>query len=457
MGPVQIAELRTTVSSSEEEMLVAEAVLHLISGADPATESFDASPAGVAKMLADEGLLNYMNKALALIGEDSPAMHKNVAEARAIQDSMGDTFSYGGMRSESLACSNFAVYVKNFIKYYDADLAAKGKKAPVLPAIQRKPLSQPPAQKDSLDNAVEESKKQGESKQQSKSQPNLRVGDNRDLKERTAFHSQTVDGVLKRTTFMHALSTYPTAIAVTISSRTETTMPRSNQGPAPGSYNLPDEEKSKFKATAKYSFGACSRFGLGMSPTKQQPGPGQYNPKDPSLCADTKVGFGTSVRQKINSAAQANPGPGAYENRSTVGGGIMFTARGRHPTSYMRSRSLPGPGAYTPAIGAAYGTSPKCGFGTSTRGEFAAGSRGMPGPGTYEMQNFKCMGKDSKKFSATSRRRMHDLNSYVTPGPGTYNAHFTSFGHPGATSCAFVDTKYTERDQMFKARAHQTA
>merc|ERR1711972_440057 len=107
----------------------------------------------------------------------------------------------------------------------------------------------------------------------------------------------------------------------------------------------------------------------------------------------------------------------------------MFTARGRHPTSYMRSRSMPGPGAYTPATQGVYNSPPKCGFGTSTRGDFAGGaSRGMPGPGTYEMQSWKCMGRDSAKYSATSRRRMHDLNSYVTPGPGTYNAHSPVFG-----------------------------
>lgn len=309
-------------------------------------------------------------------------------------------------------------------------------------------IPEKPAPKDSLDAAVEDSKRLP-SPGQSKSMVNLRVGDHKDLKERTAFHSQTFDGVLKRTTFMHSVSTYPSSPHISIASKTEVTMPSSNQGPAPGSYNLPDEEKSKFKATAKYSFGAGTRFGLGASPTKQMPGPGQYNPKDPSLYVDTKVGFGTSVRGKGNSAAQANPGPGAYENKSTVGGGLMFTARGRHPTSYMRSRSLPGPGAYTPAHGAAYQTSPKCGFGTSVRGDFVGGAaRGQPGPGTYEMQNFKCMGKDSKKFSATSRRRMHDLNSYVTPGPGTYNAHMTSFGHPGATSCEFVDRKYRERDAL---------
>jgi len=267
-----------------------------------------------------------------------------------------------------------------------------------------------------------------------------------DLKARTMFSMSTTDGVLKRTTFIHKISGYTSAPEITIGSRGGSMFMRSGVSPSPGSYNLPDDEKSKFKTTTKFSFGGGSRFGLGQSPSKMQPGPGAYNPKDPSLGVDTKVGFGTSVRNKGQPSSQANPGPGAYENRSTVGGGMMFTARGRHPQSYMRSRSLPGPGAYTPVITGAYQTSPKCGFGTSVRGEFGGPGGRMPGPGTYEMQNFKCLGKDSAKFSATSRRRMHDLNSYVTPGPGTYNAHATSFGSPGAYSCRHVDEGYATRN-----------
>merc|ERR1719491_10428 len=109
---------------------------------------------------------------------------------------------------------------------------------------------------------------------------------------------------------------------------------------------------------------------------------------------------------------------------------------------------MPGPGAYSPTTISVYQTSPKCGFGTSTRGEFGTKSRmaAQPGPGAYELQNFKCMGKDSVKYSATSRRRMHDLNSYVTPGPGTYNSHATSFGSPGAHSCKMTDEGYKLRN-----------
>jgi hypothetical protein len=281
----------------------------------------------------------------------------------------------------------------------------------------------------------------------SPSSPAKSPGGGEDLKARTMFSQSTTDGVLKRTTFIHKLSNYHSAPEITIASRTEGMFTRSQQGPSPGSYNLPHDEKSKFKTVPRYSFGGSSRFGLGASPSKQQPGPGAYNPRDPALLVDTKVGFGTSVRNKGVPSSQANPGPGAYESRNTVGGGLMFTAMGRHPTSYMRSRSLPGPGAYTPTLTGAYQTSPKCGFGTSTRGDFTGGnSRGQPGPGTYEMQNWKRVGSDSSKFSATSRRKMHDLNSYVTPGPGTYNAHATSFGSPGAYSCRHVDEGYTARN-----------
>lgn len=129
----------------------------------------------------------------------------------------------------------------------------------------------------------------------------------------------------------------------------------------------------------------------------------------------------------------SNPGPGAYELRTLVGSGLMFTARGRNPASYMvRSRSMPGPGAYTPSLSSVYETSPKCGFGTSSRdAEFARARRAVanPGPGTYEVHTYKTIGRDAAKYSATSRRQVHDLESYLTPGPGTYNAHITSFGY----------------------------
>jgi len=256
------------------------------------------------------------------------------------------------------------------------------------------------------------------------------LGSYADLKAKTAFAGATTDGVLKRTTYITQLSTYRSGPKITIASRGNNVFMRSSQSPAPGTYNLPPDEKNKYKKPPAFSFGGNSRFGLGESPSKKAPGPGAYNPVDPALVCDTKVGFGTAVRGRGALVAQACPGPGAYEYRSVLGQGKMFTAGGRHPTSYMRARSLPGPGAYNPNNNMAYTTTPKVGFGTSTRDD--AGGRSalaMPGPGTYELQNFKATGCYAPKFSATSRRRLHDLNSYTTPGPGAYNSHATSFGY----------------------------
>lgn len=251
-----------------------------------------------------------------------------------------------------------------------------------------------------------------------------------DLKRKTEFSSMTTDGVLKRATYMTSCSNFKSGAKYTFGQKGPNIFMKSSCSPAPGTYNLANEEKSKYKAPPKFSFGGGSRFGLGENPTKKAPGPGAYNPKDPNLTAP-KVGFGAGGSSRGLPLPEANPGPGAYESRSCMGRGLMFTARGRHPVSYMRARSLPGPGAYNPSTDSVFLASPKCGFGTSTRTDVAGAARNlvMPGPGTYEMQQAKALGKDGPKYSATSRRRVHDLNSYVTPGPGTYNAHTTSFGY----------------------------
>eukprot|EP00927_Polykrikos_kofoidii_P057244 TRINITY_DN51364_c0_g1_i1.p1 TRINITY_DN51364_c0_g1~~TRINITY_DN51364_c0_g1_i1.p1 ORF type:complete len:461 (-),score=80.46 TRINITY_DN51364_c0_g1_i1:61-1386(-) len=301
------------------------------------------------------------------------------------------------------------------------------------------PTNEGPAQQPGHEEEIDENGDTGQDhgdnapmKPPPKSRSTPALGSYGDLKEKTYFSGATTEGVLKRTTYMTQVSTFRSGPKYTLASRGQSMFLRSSATPAPGTYNLPDETKSKYKGVPQFSFGGVSRFGLGESPNKKQPGPGAYNPRDPTLHVEAKVGFGTAVRGRGSLVAQANPGPGAYEQKSGIGnGGKMFTAGGRHPTSYMRARSLPGPGAYNPSQGATLQSPPKCGFGTSTRDDVGGRARNlaMPGPGAYELQNFKSVGADAPKFSATSRRKMHDLNSYVTPGPGTYNSHVTSFGY----------------------------
>jgi hypothetical protein len=258
------------------------------------------------------------------------------------------------------------------------------------------------------------------------------LGSYDDLKQKTAFTNTTMDGVKKDKTFMSSTSNFRSLPKYSFGVRVAgNSFIKGNETPAPGTYNMPNDEKSRYKTVPRYSFGGGSRFGMAQSPAKKQPGPGAYQPYDPTLHTAMQVGFGTGMRSKAPLSAQANPGPGAYENRSGMGQGLMFTARGRFVAGMARSKSQPGPGAYTPSFNSAYSTPPKCGFGTSTRSDLASAAKSAfaPGPGTYEMQSAKAMGTDAPKYSATSRRRHHDLNSYVTPGPGSYNSHTTSFGY----------------------------
>lgn len=255
------------------------------------------------------------------------------------------------------------------------------------------------------------------------------LGSYNDLRSKTAFSSVTTDGVNKNPPSMRNFSNFRTGPKFSLGTKLPSSFIRSSSTPAPGAYSLPgDDNSAKYRTEPRFSFGGCARFGLAQSPAKQMPGPGTYNPKDPTLSMTPKVGFGSGARAKVALTSQHNPGPGAYEARSSLGNGRMFTAGGRHPVNHTRSRSQPGPGAYTPSMRSVKEASPMCGFGTSLRGGVAGARAGQaPGPGSYEMQSFRGTGSDAPKYSTSSRHRLIDLNSYVTPGPGSYNAHITSF------------------------------
>lgn len=265
--------------------------------------------------------------------------------------------------------------------------------------------------------------------QSTPSSPNRSL-DYKDLKKKTEFGASTTLGVMVRKggpgphTFMSSVSNFKTGAKYSFGVRGEISfMKKATGGPAPGAYNLP-ADKPNVKSQPKFSFGGESRFGLAQNPAKHSPGPGAYNARDPSW-VQPKVGFGTGPRSKPDLKAQECPGPGAYEFRTSLGQGRAFTAGRRHKTSYERSRSQPGPGAYNPNH-SALESSQKFGFGTSTRASLKGPDN--PGPGTYEMQNVKGTGTDCPKYSCTSRRRVQDLSSYITPAPGSYNSHISSFG-----------------------------
>lgn len=126
----------------------------------------------------------------------------------------------------------------------------------------------------------------------------------------------TVEGVVKGPTFMVAHSKWRTSPKWSMVPRGASLM-RASSAPAPGTYDLPSTEKTKFKTGPRFGFGVGSRFGLDDVPVgKHTPGPAAYKPKDPSLVVGTKVGFGTSIRQGMGGTTSGLiPGPGAYEQK----------------------------------------------------------------------------------------------------------------------------------------------
>lgn len=144
--------------------------------------------------------------------------------------------------------------------------------------------------------------------------------------EMSSFSGATSNGVLKRTTYLTSISSFRSTPKFSFGQKGNTIPLGSN--PAPGTYELPPENRSKFKMEPRFSFGGNgSRFGGLRPPNMDMPGPGAYMPQDPLLKTDTKVGFGTAARGRDYLIAQAGPGPGAYD-RKQFGGGLMFSAAG---------------------------------------------------------------------------------------------------------------------------------
>lgn len=253
-----------------------------------------------------------------------------------------------------------------------------------------------------------------------------------DMKERTsAFGAVSTSGVKKGGVYATNISHIKSSPKFTMGARDKTpSFIRTTSTPAPTAYERSEDGSSKFNNPVRAKIGKEQRWGSAMNPTKRQPGPGAYTPKDPVLAVSPKIGFGSSMRLQGAIIAQSNPGPGAYEARSCLGESQCFTAKGRHPTHYVAQKALPGPGAYTPVTTISMKHGPRAGFGTSRRDDIAPLRTLGPGPGSYELQNYKNVGMDAPKTSMTSRRRVHDINSYLTPGPGSYNNHHTCFGAP---------------------------
>jgi len=250
------------------------------------------------------------------------------------------------------------------------------------------------------------------------------------------------------------------------------------------------KQHESFNLTApEVKFGSVDRQVLGTSAMHQfshdpclkvsgnYPGPGTYDASS-SVGKQTysvhptsaNFSFGTGTRDQLAKVftskehedafiGKSSPGPGTYDNHSSVGKQAVakqrssatpkFGTANRFRYEYeRRAAALPGAGAYknTNAVGpqalSANETMPKYGFGTSTRAtvkkvfiskEHEKSSGGHEGPGPAFYQHKSSVGKQVTSVKKTNSswtlgketRFKINLNggSNVNdvPGPGTYN------------------------------------
>jgi len=194
-----------------------------------------------------------------------------------------------------------------------------------------------------------------------------------------------------------------------------TSAPPASEGkrkvPGPGAYGTGiSADKDKFKRSASWSMGASGRDGKCTSST---PGPGAYKPDASKFSPKCVFSTDDRLRERKKSSV---PGPGAYH---TVGG-----PDGRHSSMSsraegMRRATTPGPGAYKPAYQALSDipSTPKVGFGASSRNTMVITK--SPGPGAYNHEMFNNGLKNTAKYSIAGKYGAPAPE--VTPGPiGTH-------------------------------------
>ena len=198
-----------------------------------------------------------------------------------------------------------------------------------------------------------------------------------------------------------------------------------------------------------YSF-THAPIGENIDPTKQPPGPGQYNlEKDNDK---PKYSFGKELKNKPL-LTDPNPGPGEYPYKSTVGEGAKITIAERHPydPEEKEREGVPGPGNYKVKEGDkgpkySMGTSqrpamvkktdtpgpadykpekdtetvrnknPAWKIGTGNRSDLAEGDKDVPGAGKY----YKPELPKGPYYSITGKGNMNDIKDNGVPGANAY-------------------------------------
>lgn len=218
-------------------------------------------------------------------------------------------------------------------------------------------------------------------------------------------------------------------------------MTSGNQNPGPGDYD-PKDFKSKHNPSWKLAKdeGQSKR----EIPIEQTPGPGEYSLPDKFDRKEEKkkkTQNKTQDLRKNNSKAIIQPGPGQYEIQ-TAKSNIAYTMGSRHPSEKTMETS------------ASIGTDQfikkqiSISFGKSKRDALNRYSD-VPGPGAYSTPN-NLKGnlvKSHNGFGTSSRGRFLSKDQELTPGPGNYEIS----NSVGKSNAGFsIKSKYKDLNSKLK-------
>lgn len=191
------------------------------------------------------------------------------------------------------------------------------------------------------------------------------------------------------------------------SMRQKTAGGRKDAVPGPGHYD-PDAIRYEHKSYSGKLVSKAARDHMYKTGT---PGPGNYDPNN-NIFSKQQGKFGRESRDGLKGSA--NPGPGAYEMRSSFEKkGYSY---GKQPRDWQTGSAIPGPGTYD------YNASSMGGPGWKIGKEARDGwkTTANPGPGNYDIGG-KCFDKKSGKINPEARTG----SNFNNPGPGTYDGDYT--------------------------------
>ena len=175
-------------------------------------------------------------------------------------------------------------------------------------------------------------------------------------------------------------------------------MNKTDDTPGPGSYNF-DKKSTGGKTMAGRST---------QKDTENAPGPGAYNTQPKKNKA---YSYSMGVRLKESTADSAQPGPGAYEAKSSISkSGKSLASRTSIPNG---KANVPGPGQYT--VNGKVGTGQPS-YSMGGRYKDTDNHQATPGPGNYSFSS--AIG--GKNVGPSMKGRYQTSNIESGPGPGAY-------------------------------------